>query len=446
MRIHILALFLAFSVSIQSGLAQSLLHLDGEEATSIGIYIKDLRTGNVIAQQNPQLALTPASVMKAVTTATALSICGADTCFTTAVGLSGKVNDGVCHGDLVVSSCADPTLESDNFKNNKGFCDRVVAALRDRGIRRIEGTIVVDQRLRDAGPNLQWEVEDIAWSYGAALHGFNWRDNTVTVTPATGEVVPEAPGLEVCVEKAADNDIVRGAFSNRLTIFARDPDKKDWKENVTVPDPAAVFTCQMRRALENAGIEVGDVRACADTSFTTVYIHRSPIFGDIMHSLMVRSDNLFAEGMLRSIAPASSRETAIKRERALWQERGVSPRHATIKDGSGLARSNRLTPLFIASVLEWMAKSPMGDTYTSFFPRAGKEGTMRGFLAKSPLAGSIALKTGSVGGVQCYAGYKFDNNDKPTHVIVIMVNSFFCPRRQVRTASEKLLKDLFLKK
>ena len=152
----------------------------------------------------------------------------------------------------------------------------------------------------------------------------------------------------------------------------------------------------------------------------------------------------FAEGMLRAIAPDSSRKAAITREKELWNSRGVSAEFTHIKDGCGLTRANKLSPKFIAGVLEWMAKSPMGETYASFFPRAGKDGTMRGFLAKSPLKGKIALKTGSIGGVQCYAGYKLDASGKPTHVIVIMVNGFFCPRKDVRIASEKLLTRLFL--
>lgn len=85
----------------------------------------------------------------------------------------------------------------------------------------------------------------------------------------------------------------------------------------------------------------------------------------------------------------------------------------------------------------------MADDYVSFFPRAGKDGTLRGFLAKTPLVGSVALKTGSVSAVQCYAGYKLDADGKPTHVIVVLVNGFFCPRKQVREATETLLLDLF---
>ena len=68
---------------------------------------------------------------------------------------------------------------------------------------------------------------------------------------------------------------------------------------------------------------------------------------------------------------------------------------------------------------------------------------MRGFLAKSTLKGRIALKTGSVSSVQAYAGYKLDADGKPSHVIVILVNGFFCPRRQVREGAENLLINTF---
>lgn len=158
---------------------------------------------------------------------------------------------------------------------------------------------------------------------------------------------------------------------------------------------------------------------------------------------MVRSDNLFAEGILRSIAPDASRKEAINREKELWATRGINTRYTIINDGSGLTRANRLSAHFIGDVLEWMSRSEYADTYAGFFPRAGKEGTMRGFLAKTPLTGLVALKTGSVSTVQCYAGYKFSGDGKPTHVIVILVNGFFCPRKYVREAAENLLLDIF---
>ena len=76
----------------------------------------------MLVDHNSQLALTPASVMKAITTASALSINGADGRFTTRVSLKGsKGASGVWNGDIVVAGAADPTLESETFKSKLGF-------------------------------------------------------------------------------------------------------------------------------------------------------------------------------------------------------------------------------------------------------------------------------------------------------------------------------------
>lgn len=441
----LLAGALALSATIGAA-AQTILGIDGEESTSVGIYIKNLSTGKVIVDHNSQLALTPASVMKAITTASALSITGPDRRFATPVVLKGHPEGDIWCGDIVVRSCADPTVESEYFKGHLGFCDSVAAAIRREGIRKISGRIIVEQTLSNPGPIAQWEIEDVAWSYGAGLFGMNWRDNTFTLYPATGQTKPEIPGLEVELKRSASgNDLVRGVYSDRLIVFARSTTDKKWAVRTSMPDPAAVFRAELKSTLSEKGITLGEKENAAgeNPKEKTVYTHRSPRFAEIMRSLMVRSDNTFAEGILRAIDPAASRKDVIKREKELWATRGINTRYTIINDGSGLTRANRLSAHFIGDVLEWMAKSPQSDTYASFFPRAGKEGTLRGFLAKSTLKGQIALKTGSVSSVQAYAGYKLDSKGKPTHVIVIIVNGFFCPRRQVREGAENLLINTF---
>ena len=447
LRLTIISALVAASAFISAS-AQNFLGIDGEESTSIGVYIKDLRNGQVLVDHNSQLALTPASVMKAVTTATVLSVNGDSKRFATPVVLRGaKGASGVWQGDLVIKGCADPTLESENFKSRLGFCDSIVANLRRKGIKSIQGRIVVEETLKNAGPILQWELEDVAWPYGAGLFGFNYRDNSFTIWPATKRTKPEVPGLDVTVRKVATgNDLIRGVYSNHLVIDARDPSKKDWAVKTTMPDPAAVFVTELKSKLTAAGIQVMDKKNAvpADKKDETVYTHRSATYGEIMRSLMVRSDNLFAEGMLRTLAPTDSRKAAISREKDLWATRGINTRYTIINDGSGLTRANRISSHFLGDILEWMAKSDKANAYAAYFPRAGKDGTLRGFLAKSPLKGLIALKTGSVSSVQCYAGYKLDEDGTPTHVIVIMVNGFFCPRSQVREAAENLLTDMFV--
>ena len=444
--IVILLFFLTFSV-----VAQGPLGIDGEESTSVGIFIKDIRPGTpegerVLVDHNSQMALTPASVMKVVTTATALETMGADRRLETRVELRGRRAGATWEGNLRVMAVGDPTLESENFKENGGFCRDILAGLRKAAISRITGRIEVVQSLSDSGPILQWECEDIAWPYGAGLWGLNWRDNTFTLSPATGKTSPYVPDLKIDIRKSASgNDLVRGVASNTLVIYAQNPQNRKWVTKSTMPDPAAVFEVELEKTLREGGVTLGgkDVKdAGAET--LEVCVHRSPRTGEIFKSLMVRSDNLFAEGMLRAAWPGMTRKKAIEAEKALWQDRGINARYTIINDGSGLTRANRLSPSFMADIMEWMAKSPAGKEFASYFPRAGKDGTMKGFLAKSELEGRLALKTGSVSSVQCYAGYMLDaETGVPTHVAVIMVNGFFCPRAQVRKGAEQLLLRLF---
>ena len=124
--LRLISIYIVLAAGIIPSDAQDLLGIEGEEATLTGIYIKDLVTGEILYDYNSDIAMTPASVMKSVTTATALSLLGDDFRFSTPVVLRGRAASGKnWHGDLVVMSSGDPTVESENFKNNLGFCDSI---------------------------------------------------------------------------------------------------------------------------------------------------------------------------------------------------------------------------------------------------------------------------------------------------------------------------------
>lgn len=430
--------------------AADILNIDGEEATSVGIYIKDLATGKVIVDHNASIALTPASVTKAVTTATALSILGPDYRFETRVGLSGARsprNHAQWEGDLIIVSSGDPSLESDQFKSSRGFADSIVSRLQRMGIRELTGSVAVVETMKNPGPIPQWECEDIAWPYGAGLYGFNYAGNYVRAYPNKGTTRP-ASGLKIRVLPSDDDgsDLLRGAGADNLTVWAPAKSRRnaDWSLNVTVPDPAAVFEGLLLARLKSAGIKTGPKPVADDMApNTTVYIHRSPRSADIMRNLMKRSDNLFAEGMLRAIDPAGTRDDCLKAQREYWNSHGVATRYTIINDGSGLTRGNKISPRFLGTILEKMIRSEHANDYLNFFPVAGVDGTLKSFLKKTRLKGKLAMKTGSVSAVQTYAGYKLDWEGKPTHVVVVMVNGFFCPRASLRGAIEKFLLKTF---
>lgn len=444
----IAGVLLAFTAAAQTS---NILDIDGGEATVTGIYIKDLASGRVIVDHNSQLALTPASVTKAVTSATALATLGPGHRFTTRVTLEGSRSDkarGKWNGNLVIHASADPTTGSSEFPSASGFTDSIIAGLRRLGINAISGTVIITETLSDAGPVPQWEAEDIAWPYGAGLYGFNYNSNTVRIYPNTATTEPPS-NLKITV-KPSDNgrtDLLRGVNSQNITVWASKQNLKNkrWNTSATIPDPAAVYGSMLKTGLRNAGITISGKKASvnAKPDELTVYNHRSPSLAAICRNFMKRSDNLFAEGMLRALRPGETREKCLKAEKEFWSDKGLSTRYAIINDGSGLSRSNRLSPRFLGDMLEWMARSEWADTYLDFFPVAGIDGTLKSFLSKTSLKGRLAMKTGSVSSVQTYAGYKIDADGKPTHVVVVMVNGFFCPRGALRRQIEKYLLEIF---
>lgn len=154
---------------------------------------------------------------------------------------------------------------------------------------------------------------------------------------------------------------------------------------------------------------------------------------------MIRSDNMMAESTLRLIARNQPRSKAVEKETEFLENRGIDCKFTCIRDGSGLSRSNCLSPTFLADVLEMMSKNNDSQSYVKLFPRAGIDGTMRSFLAKSRLQGRLAMKTGSMSHVRCYAGYLLDKHNNPTHAIVIMVNNYLGKTADLKTAIEKYL-------
>lgn len=425
--------------------AQVTLGFEGESAASVGIIIKDLKSGTIVAQNDAERALLPASIMKSVTCATALTALGEEFRFSTPVVLYGTQDGSTWNGNLIIESVGDPTIDSELFKDDVAPLHRsIIQGLKDLGITKITGRVIISQPMSDQGCNPHWEIEDTPYAYGAGLYGFNFQDNYYKLWPATGKTAPYVPDLHLSViQQKSGTDMAQGINSNNLTIFTAEPANPKLMVKVSMDDPALVYESYLKARLKDAGITLEGNDVSDESQRALVCDYKSPVITDILTEMMHESHNLYAEGMLRAIAPNDTREEALKAEARTLKGIGAPTTHNRISDGSGLARANRIQPQFVSSVLEQMSKTDHASAYAATFPKVGVDGTVKNLLAKTSLKGKLALKSGSMGGVQCYAGYKFDDNGRPTHTVVIMVNSFFCPRGELRGRIEKFLLDTF---
>lgn len=358
------------------------------------VLVADLKSGKELVSLNASTPLIPASIMKSVTVATLLDKVGHDFRYVTPVYVTGKVRDGVLDGNIVVEASADPSINTAHEPGSDDIVSEIAEALKARHITRVTGTITVDES-KYPGPavNPTWASGDLPHAYGTGTHGFNFEDNA----------------------------------SGRRSVS----------------DPAAIFRTRLLNALRREGIEIGEAEVENRDRRQLLGEHRSATVDEIMRSCMMRSDNQFAEAMLRTVGEKYGREgstaTGADEEMEYWRKHKADMEGVKIHDGSGLSRSNRVTASFMGDVLKRMYRNPY---YASFFPLAGQEGTLKRFLAGSPLEGMIALKTGSMSGIQCYAGYKLDEQYAPTHLVVVIMNGM-SDRAAARREVEKLLLKTF---
>lgn len=363
-------------------------------ASQAAVLIIDLKTGDEIASLNADMPLIPASILKAVTTATLLEKLGSKYRYETAVDYTGPLRDGIIEGNIVVNASGDPSVNTRHDPGSADMVAEIVDALLALRVDSVAGTVIVDESAFP-GPavNPTWQTGDLPHAYGTGTHGFNFEDN------ASGKR--------------------------------------------SVQDPAAVFRKKLAAAMSAAGIGLGGAELKHAPGRHRLGVHHSEQIDEIMRSCMMRSDNQFAEAMLRGVGLHYGNEGSVERgareEMKYWKRQHADMTGVNIVDGSGLSRSNRVTARFMADVLNHMSGNPY---YASFFPLAGQEGTLRKFLCDTKLEGEVALKTGSMNGIQCYAGYKLDSEFAPTHIVVVILNRM-ADRSAARNAVSRLLLSVF---
>ena len=401
-KLFLWVLFLCFAVtSVNAQQAQQALEtflkspsLDKNQTV---IYILDLEADRQIVAYQADKPVTPASVMKCISTAELRAAHPYASRLKTEVKLDGTTKNSVFTGNIIIIGSGDPSLGDGRHKDQKDFPTEIANALKKKGIMSVEGNIKIDDSLF-AGPaqHPSWGAGDLNAYYGTGVHAFNFEGN------ASGKTA--------------------------------------------VKNPGAVFKRKLIDAMSKSGIAFKENAEVSGTGKPSLLLsYQSPKVSELAQSCMFRSDNLYAETFLRLFGLKYGSNGSVidsaKKAMQYWDGLNFNVDAIEIVDGSGLSRQNKLTAEFLGSVLKSLKNDPH---YTSFFPLVGEEGTVRNFLKDTPLQGYMALKTGSMNGIQSYAGYVLDEDFYPTHVVVVMTNNLK-NRENYRKALAQFFLTLFKK-
>ena len=333
--------------------------------------------GGTVYADGGDRAVIPASTLKVLTAATALSLIAPGERFVTEARASAAPVDGVIAGDLWLVGGGDPLLETPDYSRTQDHSPEIatdVSALADKlvdaGVTRISGAVVGDDRRYDTVRQVKtWKRQYLSSGEVGPIGALSINDN-FTIKSARGKRTAAVdPPRDAAAEFAALL-VERG-----VTVGSE-------ARGATPSDPAAtVVAPSVLATIESQPIET------------------------VVQEVLVWSDNTAAEMLLkeagfRSTNQQGSAESGVAAVRAFAATRSAGAYAAV--DGSGLDRSDQVTCSLLVDVL---AGEKPGGPLERALPVMGESGTLRRRLRGDAAAGKVRAKTGSLNGVSSLAGF-----------------------------------------
>jgi len=429
---------------------------------NVSLCVKDIKKNEIVYQHNATNSITPASIMKLVTTATAIELLGANFSFKTNLEIDGKITeDSVLNGNLFIRGGGDPTLGSE-FVGDPFFFKKWVAEIKKVGINKINGKIIADATLYDdEGVNPKWTQEDMGNYYAAGAYGIAFKDNMYRLVFRSGNVgtipdilrtIPYIPELTFDNKVHSANIDYDGAFingapkSNSRTVFGRIPANTDsFNVKGDIPNPVLLLAHALNDSLVKAGVQISQSpsdKLLNSAPRKLIYTHLSPPLSQIIKVANVKSNNHYTEQVFRYLAltkdQIASSATAAEVVRTFWKSKGLDVDQLFMCDGSGLSPVDAVSSQFFVDILTYMkTKSANSDAFFSSLPIAGVSGTVSSLLKNTPLQGKVHVKSGTISRVKCYAGY-IALEDK-NYAFAMMVNNANGKTKEVVKKMEEFL-------
>lgn len=419
-----------------------------------GVKAIDLSTRRTLVAIDSGRLFRPASNTKLFTTALALERLGPDhVMFTLATSDAAPDGAGRIAGDVTLVGGGDPTAKVGD----------IAARIVEAGVREIGGDIIGDDTAYEWEPYPDgWTVDDSLWDYGAAVSALTLDDNTFSLTLRPG---PAASTPPVATLAPASDTI---ALDNRVQWSAKgDPEiaverGEGWlrvsgtmpRRTVTLSlasgDPALNAARALREALLDRGVAVrgraiarhrrhGE-QAPSPQAFEITRIASPPLL-EILRTIDKESQNLYAEMVLREVSRVrtgkTARADALEERKAFLDGCDIPASHYSLKDGSGLARQNLVTPDAIVMLLTHMYESANRAAWLSLLPIGGKDGTLAFRFERNPRASRISAKTGSLDGVSALSGYTQRSNGRRI-AFSILVNNYNGDSGEIRSVMDRI--------
>jgi len=412
---------------------------------TVGFYLAALEEpGRPLVQRSPRQSFITASTMKTVTTGAALEILGPDFAFET------RVTWHPATGDLVIHGAGDPSLGRGGWED---LFTQWLDGLRALGVTEVRGRVLADETAWESQEIPDgWAWLDIGNYYAPPLTPLAFYDNEFRLwfrlegrpgDPAgLCDAEPWPGGLRIVDELrigapgTGDEAYASGGpGAARCTVrgtLAQDAGKEFIR--VALPDPALFCARQFTLFLQSRGVPVHGAPATtrrlaeAGTPFTAepgtpVAVHRSAPLRDLLIAINHRSLNLDCECLLRTLGGGSA-QAGLQAIRDWLAAKNIPLAGCRQTDGSGLSRTNMITPEVLTRAAAAVLAGPHGADFLASLPLLEVPGTRRSRPGAADAA--IHAKSGSIERVKAYTGL-VETGTGRRYVFSVMINNYDGP-------------------
>lgn len=453
----------------------------------------------IVFERDAGKAFMPASNMKLYTSAAALDVFGPDFRIKTSVYAATRSKQGPIsksgrlHGDLILYGRGDPNLSprfdagnSDKYDDHKP-ADKITAIeqladqIKAAGVRQVTGNLIGDDSFFAGdliGPS--WEWDDLQFYYGAEVSALTVNDNCVSFTVMPAGKVGEKPTITVqpqtsyvkiinharTVEGGRTRiGVNRPLDGNTVEFFGTIPRAaQKFEVNIAVHDPAGYAATLLKEALTRRGVRVlGRVEridAVArlanpfdESKLTEIAKVQSQPLSEIIKVINKPSQNLHAELMLRQLGASGGpsempelddygrpRQTIARgneARRQFLQRAGVDVVPLSLRDGSGLARQDLVTPRATVRLLEFMLTHPHSGAFRESLTIAGVDGTLERRMRETAAANNFRGKTGTLTAANALSGYLTTKRGQVV-IVSLMGNNYAGAARDVTAVLDRI--------
>ena len=443
----------------------SLLNGRVAHASETSVQIVEVSTGEVIAERNPHLPLTPASNMKLFTTGAAVDLLHPDFELTTTVYVRGTIDPtGTLDGDVKVVGRGDPTIGG---RFHDGHATAVIddwaTDLKLTGIKSIHGDLIFEYGYMDTQYiHPSWPADQLVDWYEAPVAAFSMQEGCVQVRvlptrrgrPCIVQLEPATSYLDLqssCITGRGLPFITRVRGSNTILVRGGTPTRTGPTEVfVTVENPIHYFAAVAHEALVRDGVTVqGNIVLTPRDSrsdWRPVAQHTTPL-NIVVYVINKKSQNHYAEELVKIIGAEEKKDgtwaagTGAVTE-WLTGKLGVPPDEFHQADGSGMSRDNRASANAFIHLLRYMWNSLYREDFVSSLPYSGDPDSKFGKrLRTPPYARQVFAKTGYIVGVVGLSGYVHGASGK-IYAFSFIFNRYHVGVYAVYRLQDDLLKEL----